>query len=132
MAAKVNRRRANQILVSMLVTFSLLRIYLHLFPSTNLDVAGFNIHHLFTGLILITIGAIPLIVFEGDSRLLDFSAILFGGGLSLALDEWVYLIVTDGSDTSYLAPESLWGAAIMIGLTSAYILILVRRQNRQE
>jgi hypothetical protein len=37
----------------------------------------------------------------------------------------VYLIVTDGSDTSYLLPVSLWGGVVMIGLASIYIITLV-------
>jgi hypothetical protein len=45
-----------------------------------------------------------------------------GVGLSLVLDEWVYLIVTDGSNASYLLPVSLWGAvALHAAVTVAVI-----------
>ncbi len=108
-----------------MVTFITLRIYLHHFPGTNLSIGNYNIHHLFTGLVFITAGGLPLIFFQGTNRLLDIAALVFGIGLSLALDEWVYLIATDGSDAAYLLPISLWGAVALIGLTIAYTLSLL-------
>ncbi len=120
----VNRKRGTLVLGSLLITFIALRVYLHQFPGTNFDLAGYNIHHLFVGLLLITGGGMPLALCDGESRWLDIAALLFGVGLSLALDEWIYLIVTDGSDTSYLLPVSLWGGVLMIGLASLYALLI--------
>jgi hypothetical protein len=121
----MNERRSVLVLSSLVITFIVLRFYLHLFPSANFDVGSYNIHHLFTGLLLITFAGLPLVLFEGSNRALDVAAVIFGVGLSMALDEWVYLIVTDGSDTSYLLPVSLWGGVVMIGLASIYIITLV-------
>ena len=121
----VNNKRTALILASLFFTFVLLRIYLHLFPGTNLDIGDYNIHHLFTGLLLISLGGLPLVIFNGSNRLLDIAAIIFGVGLSMALDEWVYLIATDGSDAAYLLPVSYWGGAIMIGLAMIYVFIVV-------
>jgi hypothetical protein len=42
----------------------------------------------------------------------------------MALDEWVYLIATDGTNASYLLPVSLWGAVIVISIASIYALVL--------
>lgn len=121
----VHIRRALLVGLSISVTFAALRVYLHLAPRTNLNIGAYNVHHLFTGLILVTIGGLPLVLFHGDGRRLDLSAVVFGAGLSMALDEWVYLITTDGSDTSYLLPISLWGGIAMVSLALAYLLILV-------
>ena len=121
----MNRRRAMLIPLTILITFVVLRAYLHHSPGANLNIGAYNIHHLFTGLLLITFGGLPLALFHGDSRWLDLSAIVFGAGLSMALDEWVYLITTDGSDASYLLPISLWGGAVMVALTLVYLGILV-------
>ena len=93
-------------------------------PDSDFDVAGYNIHHLFTGLLLITLGGVPLALFPGRSLLLDIASVAFGAGLALALDEWVYLIATDGSNASYLLPVSLKGGLLMIGLAVLYVLIL--------
>jgi hypothetical protein len=121
----MNNRRALLVGLTILVTFLVLRVHLHHFPGTNFNVATYNIHHLFTGLLLVTLGGLPLVLFHGDSRRLDLSAIVFGAGLSMALDEWVYLITTDGSDASYLLPVSLWGGTTMITLALVYLFILV-------
>jgi hypothetical protein len=102
-----------------------LRVYLHNFPGTNLSVGTYNIHHLFTGLLLVTLGGFPLILFHGESRVLDLSAIVFGVGLGMALDEWVYLITTDGTDASYLLPISFWGGAVMVSLALGYLFVLL-------
>lgn len=120
-----NHRSAILVVASLVITFVILRVYLHLFPGTNLDIAGYNIHHLFTGLLLMTVAGVPLIFFSGNTKLLDFASIVFGSGLSMALDEWVYLIVTDGSDASYLLPVSLWGAVIVVGAVVLYSIILI-------
>jgi len=115
-------RRAVLILASLLISFIALRTYLYFSPGTNLDIAGYNIHHLFTGLLLIALGGLPLTLFSGNPRILDVAALLFGTGISLAMDEWIYLIVTDGSDASYWLAVSFWGAIIMISLLLMYIL----------
>jgi len=120
----MNRRRAAIILVSLVATFIVVRASLSMSPDSDFNVMGYNVHHLFTGLILITVGGIPLALFPRNSRILDAMAAVFGAGLSLALDEWVYLIVTDGTNASYLLPVSLKGGTIMVVLAAAYVAIL--------
>jgi hypothetical protein len=117
-------RRARIIAATLIGTFLVMRILLHGSPDSDFDVAGYNIHHLFTGLLLLTAGGLPLVLFQHRSRLMDMAAVLFGAGLSLALDEWVYLIATDGTNASYLLPVSLWGGVVMIALAVAYIGVL--------
>lgn len=118
-------KRVILLIASIVLTFVCFRVYLVIFPHTNLDIGAYNIHHLFTGLILITLGALPLIIFRGDNRWCDVATLTFGAGLSMALDQWVYLIVTDGSDLAYLSPISLSGAIAAIGITLTYLLLLV-------
>ena len=120
----INRRRALLVGVALSATFLVLRIYLHHSPSANFNVGAYNIHHLFTGLLMVTAGGVPLALFHGNSRWLDLAAIVFGAGLSMALDEWVYLITTDGSDESYLLPISLWGGAVMVAIALVYLSFL--------
>lgn len=126
----INRRRALLVGLPLLLTFVVLRVYLYLSPSTNLDIGDYNIHHLYLGLFLLTVSGLPLVLFYGDSRRLDVCAIVFGCGLGMALDEWVYLIATDGSDAAYLLPISFWGGAVMTGFALAYILILAFFSHR--
>lgn len=120
----MDKRRARIIAGTLVGTFVVIRILLHRSPDSDFDVAGYNVHHLFTGLLMLTAGGIPIALFAGQSLALDAAAVLFGAGLSLALDEWVYLIATDGSNASYLLPVSLWGGAVMIALAALYIAVL--------
>lgn len=120
----VVRRNAMVLILSVALTVVVLRIALHASPDADFDVLGYNIHHLFTGLLLITVGGVPLAIFRHSSRLLDAARIVFGAGLGMALDEWVYLIATDGSNAAYLLPVSLYGAVIVVGLACVYAFVL--------
>lgn len=114
------RRNALLLIGAVLVTFAALRISLHLSPDSDFNIGGYNVHHLFTGLLLITVGGVPLALFRGSTRRLDLCLIVFSVGLAMALDEWVYLITTDGSNASYLLPISFWGGVAVVGLACAY------------
>ncbi len=130
----VVRRNGWLLIVSMLVTFVVLRVSLHMSPNSDFNVGGYNIHHLFTGLLLIVLGGIPLAVFRGSTRRLDAALIVFGVGLGMTLDEWVYLIATDGTNASYLLPVSFWGGVVVIGVACVYCLglVVLRGQERSD
>jgi len=119
------RRNGVLLLLSMSVTFLVLRVSLHVSPDTDFNVGRYNIHHLFTGLVLIAAGGIPLAIFRGSTRRLDAALIVFGAGLAMALDEWVYLIATDGTNASYVLPVSLLGAVVVVSLACMYAVLLI-------
>ncbi len=119
-----DKRRALLFLAFLLAPFLVFRAVLFLSPHTNLTVGAYNIHHLFIGLFLIVLGGVPMAVVRGAARVLDVATAIFATGLSLALDEWVYLITTDGSDASYLLPISFWGGVTMIATACLYVLAL--------
>ena len=114
----------------LLVTFAGFRIALHLAPDTDLNVGGYNIHHLFTGLLLVAAGGVPLAIGGASRRSRDLAVVLFGVGLAMALDEWLFLIATDGSNASYLLPVSFWGGALLVGLAGLYAAALARLRSR--
>ena len=124
-------RRARILVASLITTFVVVRILLGMSPISDFDVAGYNVHHLFTGLLLIFAGGVPLALFPGRSLPLDIATVAFGAGLALTLDEWVYLIATDGSNASYLLPVSLTGALVMVGLALVYLLMLYLVSRRR-
>ncbi len=130
----MDKRRALLLLLSMIATFAIVRLSLHASPNTDFNVGQYNIHHLFTGLLLITFFGIAASLFNCRGLVSDVIMIGFGVGLSLALDEFVYLIVTDGTNASYLLPVSLWGGIIMIGIACSYIavLYLINRRSKTE
>ena len=124
------RRNGALLLGAIALTFALLRIVLHAAPNTDLMIGGYDVHHLFTGIVLIGAGGIPLAVFRGIRRQLDWAILTFGAGLGMALDEWVFLIVTDGSNSSYLLPVSFWGGLIVTGIGAAYAVALMMWARR--
>jgi len=117
-------KRSLLLIFSLVGTFIFLRVSLYLSPNSNFDVAGYNIHHLYTGIVVLTLAVIPLLLFNNTGRIVDGLIIAFGVGLSLVLDEWVYLIATDGSDAAYLTPVSFWGGVIVIAIVIIYISVL--------
>lgn len=119
------RRNALILAGSILAAFAAVRIHLAIDPDADFNVGQYNVHHLYTGLVLITLGGIPLAVLRGSSRIMDAALVAFGVGLGLALDEWVYLIVTDGTNASYLLPVSFWGGLIAVAAALAYVIALV-------
>jgi hypothetical protein len=127
----LDARRARILIASLLVTFVMTRSIMGVSPNSDFNVAGYNVHHLFTGLLLIFAGGIPLALFPGQSLAFDIATVAFGAGLALTLDEWVYLIATDGSNASYLLPVSLTGALAMVGLALMYVLILYLISRRR-
>jgi hypothetical protein len=120
----MDTRRAKIFVAALIATFIVTRSALSMSPNSDFDIGGYNIHHLFTGHLLITAGGIPLALFPGRSLLLDIASVAFGAGMALALDEWIYLNATDGSNASYLLPVSLKGGVLMIGLAALYVLVL--------
>ena len=120
----MDKRRAAILVASMVVTFVGIRLYLYFSPDADLNVGPYNVHHLFTGLLLITFCGLAVILFKERTRATDACCAGFGVGLALALDEWVYLIATDGSNASYLSPVSFVGGVVMITLACLYIAVL--------
>jgi len=117
-----DRHRARLVLGSLLATFTVVRLAMWRSPDSDFDIVGYNIHHLFTGVLLATAGSIPLVLRAGRSRGLDLACLAYGAGLALALDEVVYLIATDGSNASYLLPVSFWGGIVVVGLGVIWLL----------
>ena len=124
------RRDGLLLLASMVTTFVVLRASLYISPDADFDVGRYNIHHLFTGLLLAAAGGIPLAVRSQAGRARDAALVTFGVGLSMALDEWVYLIATDGTNASYSLPVSFWGGVVVVGLACVYTLALTLIRRR--
>ena len=125
------RRRALLLAASLVATFVVIRAAMLVRPNADFDVGGYNIHHLFTGLLLVVVCGVPLVVAPDEGRVGDVLTAGFGVGLSLALDEWVYLIATDGSNAAYLTRVSLVGGIVMVGAAAAYAILSARaRRNR--
>jgi hypothetical protein len=118
--AGLDRRRV--LVVSMIVTFAVIRAWLHVRPDTDLDIGRYNIHHLFTGIVILTAFAIPAVLRPSQGWRGVAQVAGFGVGLSLVLDEWFYLIVTDGSNAAYVQWPSLLGGAAAVLAACLYAM----------
>jgi hypothetical protein len=105
--------RATLIRRSMLLTVAVMRAYLWFCPNADLNVGAYNIHHLFTGALLMSAAGIAASL-DLRRAARDACAVAFGIGLALTLDEWVYLIVTDGTNAMYWSTPSVIGAIVAI------------------
>ncbi len=112
------------ILLPMLGTFVLLRLYLHLVGVHHIYPGGHLVHHLFLG-VLIVIPAAFLLAFPSTSRATAcITRVGLGIGSALALDEVAYLVMTQASDKDYVSRVSLFGAAGLISLAVIMLLAI--------
>ena len=118
----LDHARVRVFLVAFLGTFVVVRTWLWFTPDADFDVAGYNVHHLFTGVLVLTASMLPLALGARTGRAAPLLIAGSGVGLSLVLDEWLYLIVTDGSNASYLLPVSFWGAVALHVAVSVAVL----------
>jgi hypothetical protein len=120
--------RVRLFLVAFVATFVVVRAWLWATPNADLNVGGYNIHHLYTGVLLLLGSMVPLALGMAPGAPAPLMTAVAGIGLSLVVDEWVYLIATDGTNASYLLPVSFWGGVAMHTLVVASVVILQRRQ----
>jgi hypothetical protein len=113
------------ILVPLLLTEVGQRLYLHLInPDADVYIAGYNVHHLYTGA-LIEIPAAFVLAFGVQLPAVRAAALVaLGIGSAMVLDQVIFLVTTDGSNRSYLTPISLWGAVILEALAVVLLLVL--------
>ena len=76
---KEARRRLLLILVPMLGTVLVQRLYLHLIPIRHVVVAGYLVHHLYTGALILIV---PIEILSQFMRLISLSVRLFANMLA--------------------------------------------------
>lgn len=116
----------------MLAALALTRLSLWFRPNADFNLGPYNIRHLFTGVLIMSAAGIAATASGLGARARDACAALFGIGLALTLDEWVYLIVTDGTNASYWTPPSVAGGFAAVGLAAAVLAVIsFRTPSRQ-
>ena len=109
------------ILLPMLATVLVLRLYLHLVHVRHVYPGGYLVHHLFIG-VMIEVPAAFLLAFGTRYRRLARVAVGIGSGLML--DELVYLVATGASDADYVSRTSVIGSGIFIFLAMIFLAAL--------
>jgi hypothetical protein len=106
----------------MLATFLCQRLYLHLVRVQHVYPAGYLVHHLFTGTLVLIPAAFALAFGTRDRVLALLAPVALGVGSAMVLDEVTYLVATQATDEDYVSPVSLWGAVILISLATTLLL----------
>lgn len=113
----------------MALTVALTRAYLWFRPNADFTVGAYNIHHLFTGALLMSAaGMAASLDLQPQAR--DACAAVFGMGLALTLDEWLYLIVTDGTNAAYWTAPSVLGAIGAIACAWMWLFFAPRLRRK--
>ena len=120
------KKRTRIFISSLLITIAATRILLFFFPSANLSILSYNVHHLFTGVVLTIVSSIFLVL----NIINRYTIILAAVGSGLMVDQMVYLISTDGSDLAYSSNISLLGAAMTSAIVLAITLIAYKYKKR--
>ena len=120
------------ILLPMLATFAVQRLYLHLVGVTHIRPGGLIIHHLFFGVMMILPAAFVLAFGPRQRNSAILSRIVLGIGSAMVLDEMVYLIATQASDSDYVSALSLKGALVFMALGTGLLLALYQWCRRRE
>ncbi|HZX12439.1 MAG TPA: hypothetical protein VFE88_03200 [Candidatus Nanoarchaeia archaeon] len=118
----MNHKAFNIYALSVLLTLIITRIFLSISPETNFYLLGYNIHHLYTGLFLLIL-LLPFLLFH-KSNIIFF--LLAGVATALILDEFVYLLFTNGTDAAYLGTVSLWGMILFSIFYLLYTYLIVK------
>ncbi len=119
------------ILLPMILTFAIQRVILHhSSPDTHVFIAGYLVHHLFTGALMLIPSAFLSAFGSRSPRVTALSRMLMGVGTAMVLDEVVFLVCTDGSGVAYRNRVSFWGAFVLIALASIVLLGIYRAARR--
>ncbi len=112
------------ILLPMLATFVGHRLYLHLVRVQHVYPAGYLVHHLFTGALVVIPAAFVLAFGTRNRVVARLAPAALGVGSALVLDEVTYLVATQATDEDYVSPVSLWGAIVLVSLATVLLLVL--------
>lgn len=95
------------IFLSFLISFGIARVIVHVFPSLNIIIKQYHVHHFYYGFLLLIVS--NWIALVTNRRIMFWiSAALFGGGLGLIVDEFGLLLTcaTPSLQCDYWARQS--------------------------
>lgn len=111
------------ILVPMWLTFFTQRLILHhSSPDTHVFITGFLVHHLFWGILFLIPTAYLFALGIRTPWRRTLARVVLGFSSAMVLDEVIYLVCTDGSGVAYRNFASLWGAVVLMGVASVFLV----------
>ncbi len=112
------------------------RIIVFLFPGLSAVLFGFEVHHLYWGVLLIIIFLLPLIFLwyfrSNRSSFFVINFIFVGFGIGLVIDEFVFLVLGGTSDSDYWQNITLIYTIFFLTITLGCILFLYWRIKKYK
>lgn len=116
------------------------RVGLFLFPNTSTYILGYEIHHIYTGALIIIMNEFN-ILFMFNSKIynffnkikilkLDFITAFLCFGIGLIIDEFTFLFMNGRTDEDYWSIYSVMGSIFLWSLIIVLSLILFLRTNK--
>ena len=103
-----------------------LRLYLHLVHVQHVYPGGYLVHHLFTGVLILSPSAF-CVAFAPRRRPVAIAArVALGIGSGLVLDEITYLVMTKASDDDYVSQTSWLGSVGFVALAVILLWIIFK------
>lgn len=110
-----------------LLTIVFFRILVFFVGEKSLFITGREIHHFYLGVILVMICGI-LFFFSKLKKIKKYSLIFFAVGVGAIVDEFTYILFTNGTHTDYSSPISYIGVIIL----SILIILLLALNMKIE
>lgn len=102
--------------IAIIATIIVVRASLFFRPNINVFIGKYNVHHLYTGAVLLVFDTLFLIAGTVNA----FTVILAGVATALILDELGYLVTTNGADSEYFTRKSYLHMLFSAGITLAF------------
>jgi len=122
----MKNKKVKLFVIALIATFIIQHIILYLSPNSNLNIAQYNIHHIFLGAFFLVI----LVILMLFNHINSATIILAGVFSSFILDELIFLIATNGLDTLYWSKTSFIGSLIMHAIILIFISILYYKDKK--
>ena len=115
------------LLISLIGSVTVTRLHLHIFGVRHVYIRGHIFRHLFMGTLLVIPAGFTLAFGLHHAWSMIITLIIFGIGSGLILDEIVYLMATNRTDSDYLSTPSLKGALwfSVIGIITLLLIYLL-------
>lgn len=114
------KHRLSVFIGSLVITLAFERTFLRFFPDINVYFHKYNVHHFYTGALLLILAMI-LFLF---GTITNWTIALAGYSSALVLDEFVALVLTSGSDIGYFSKASVIGAILISLVVIVFAVVM--------
>ncbi len=117
-------------ITAILITIFLSRILVWLIQERSLYLFGFEIHHFYLGVLLVMLAGFSRF-FSKNKKLNKIDLIGFGIGNGLILDQFIFILFTNGNHTEYFSRFSILGSLGLIILVVVIYYFIFCKETKK-